>query len=247
MKKRMTMLVGCLLILFVSGGCSNKEEEVYFGTIEGKKQTIYSQLEGEVDSIETEEQQEIKANDLLCSLKDDYYELQRKEAEAALSNVEVKKKEAEEQGATDNQLKMIEGELNQANALLEQVEYTKSQTKINAPKSGIVSEWLVSEGDFVIVGTPLVNILTDEPYELTIFVPQKKLSDFSLNQSVTITSVAHSDKSFEGFVKQIADEAVFSPQNNETLDDQAEKVFPIQIRVEDNNQLKPGMDVSVEL
>lgn len=241
----MTILTISLLSVMIIG-CSNKEK-IYYGVLEAEKVTIYSQVEGEIQSIEKDEQEEIIQNDVLGKIDDEYYELKRKEVEATVAMVEAKRKKAEDNNVSDSEMDMILAEIDQAKAIYDQAEYQKSKTIISAIQDGVISEWLVKEGDYVKTGTPLVTMFSNKPLEFTIYVPQTDLKDFQIDQILNIKSITYPDETFKGKVIQIGDEAVFSPQNNETLEEQAEKVFPIDIQVTENkdNKLKPGMDVTV--
>lgn len=227
-------------------GCSQTEEANYTGSIEAKKQTIYSPLQGEIQNIHVAEREAVAKDELLVSLDERLLELQTAEAEASVRLADAEIEQAENEAASNVQLDALNSQRDQAQARLEQAQYHQSKASIHSPKDGAILEWLIDEGDFVQTGTPLVTILTDAPLETTIYVPQSQLSEFSEGMAVQISAVALRGETFEGTVSFIEKEAIYSSQTIETNEDKASQVFPVHITIESNDeQLKAGMDVEI--
>ncbi|WYQ54092.1 efflux RND transporter periplasmic adaptor subunit [Bacillus sp. FSL W7-1282] len=227
-------------------GCSQTEEANYTGSIEAKKQTIYSPLQGEIQNIHVAEREAVAKDELLVSLDERLLELQTAEAEASVRLADAEIEQAENEAASNVQLDALNSQRDQAQARLEQAQYHQSKANIHSPKDGAILEWLIDEGDFVQTGTPLVTILTDAPLETTIYVPQSELPEFSEGMSVQISAVALPGETFEGTVSFIEKEAIYSSQTIETNEDKASQVFPVHITIESNDeQLRAGMDVEI--
>lgn len=180
------------------------------------------------------------------SLDERLLELQTAGAEASVRLADAEIEQAEDEAASNMHLDALNSQRDQAQARLKQAQYQQSKASIHSPKDGAVLEWLIDEGDFVQTGTPLVTILTDAPFETTIYVPQSELPEFSEGMSVQISAVALPGETFEGTVSFIEKEAIYSSQTIKTNEDKASQVFPVHITIESNDeQLKAGMDVEI--
>lgn len=227
--------------------CSNTEDTFQLtGVAEAPKQIIYSQAEGQIEEILQAEGETVESNDAVGRIDDEFYTYETEEAEAATKAIESEIDRLEDQGVNEDDIEVLRFELDQAEAKLNQAEYRQSKTDIVTPNEGIITEWFIREGDVVQIGTPLLSLHLEEPMELTIYVPQNRLSEFAVGETISITAIALPDETFEGEIVQIAEEAVYSPESMETTEDKAKKVFPVDIEIEDYGNLKSGMDVTVE-
>lgn len=241
---RWIAFIFCLLLL---ASCSSEDETVKFtGVVEAPKQTIYSQAEGQIEEIQISENEKVENQDTLGKIDDEFYHYQTQEAKAAMKAIEAEISRLEEDGVDEKNIEVLRFELEQAQLKLDQAEYRQSRTEIVSPNKGIVAEWLVQQGDMVDVGHPLLTLSLDKPMELTIYVPQNKLTEFSVEQTVHISAISLPGETYEGEIVQIGEEAVYSPQSMETTEEKTKKVFPIKIKIEDYGNLKSGMDVIVK-
>jgi HlyD family secretion protein len=63
-----------------------------------------------------------------------------------------------------------------------------------------------------------------------------------LNQTVEVTVDSFPDKTFEGVVTYISDEAEFTPRSVQTREERVNLVFAVKIRIENpDHALKPGI------
>src|SRR5690625_943135 len=228
MKKHIQMMKKfvILLLLFLLA-CSNEEGEEYSGVVEDQIQTIYSQTDGVFVDYEVLEHDQVEEDEILGKIDDELHGYQTKEAKAAVKAIEAEINQLENDGAGEDDLKVIHQQLKQSQARLDQAKYLQSQTVIKAPNNGTISEWLVRKGDMVTAGTPLATLILDEAMELTVYIPQHKLSNVDLGDIVNVKAVAFPNKTYKGEIVYIADEAIFNPQNMETTEDKAKKIFPI--------------------
>jgi len=241
------MWMSFVFILLLLTSCSNDDDAFsYTGIVESPKQVIYSQVDGQIKEILLKEGEKVDSGDIVSQLEEEFYKYEIDEANAATKAIEHEIKQLEKDNVSEEEIKKYRFELEQAEAKLNQVKYRHSKTEVTTPTEGMITDWFVYPGDFVQIGTPLLSLTLKKPMELTIYVPQNQLLDFTVGDKVTVAAVSVSDDEFEGKVVQIAEESIYSPQNLETTEDKAKKVFPVKIEIEDDGTLKSGMDVHVE-
>lgn len=235
-------------VLLLLSSCSNDDDLTWFtGIVESPKQIIYSQVEGQINEILKVEGEEVADGDVVAQVGDEFYRYETDEANAAAKAIESEIDRLESDDIDEEDITKYRFELEQAEAKLNQAKYRQSKTKVTMPAKGIITEWYVRQGDFVRIGTPLHSLTLKQPMELTIYVPQGQMSAFNVGEKVSITAVSLPDEKYEGEIVPISEEAVYSPKNMETAKDKAKKVFPIEIVIEDYDNLKAGMDVNIEI
>jgi RND family efflux transporter MFP subunit len=110
-------------------------------------------------------------------------------------------------------------------------------TRITAPLSGVLGERLVSPGDFVDAGTPLVELVTLDPIEIAFTVPEKYRGMISAGQAISFETPSAPGKTFAGetsFISPVAEPATRTIKLKARLPNQ-------------ENQLQPGLFGAVRL
>ena len=217
--------------------------------------TVSTEVEGIVEKRFVDEGDRVKKGDSLIKIDDEEFRFQREEAEASLKEAEERLKNAELTLKRINQLleeKVIDRQkyddtvtqFNLSRATLENVKaklkrYRKSlrDTLIVSPLDGVVSERMVSEGEYVKVGTNLLKIVDIDPLKLSFALPEKFSGQLKIGQAVEVETKAYHGKIFTGNVYFI------SPQVNLNT-----RTFEVKAKVANTNyQLKPGFFVDVKL
>ena len=217
--------------------------------------TVSTEVEGIVEKRFVDEGDRVKKGDSLIKIDDEAFRFQREEAEASLKEAEERLKNAELTLKRINQLleeKVIDRQkyddtvtqFNLSRATLENVKaklkrYRKSlrDTLIVSPLGGVVSERMISEGEYVKVGTNLLKIVDIDPLKLSFALPEKFSGQLKIGQTVEVEAKAYPGKIFTGNVYFI------SPQVNLNT-----RTFEVKARVANANyQLKPGFFVDVKL
>jgi len=104
-------------------------------------------------------------------------------------------------------------------------------TEVRAPFSGVTSERLVSVGDFLQMGEPIVRVVQLNPLEISFRVDEKYKPHLFIDQPVTIKVAAYPDRKFEGKI------CFISPDVNINT-----RTFLIKGRIaNEGNLLNPGM------
>jgi len=108
---------------------------------------------------------------------------------------------------------------------------------VRAPFAGVVTERLVSAGDYVQPTSKVVTLVVTNPLRLKMTVPERRIGEVKEGALVTFSPVALPDKVFSGTVKYLSGEV-----REQTRDVIVEAVVP-----NADGALLPGMFVSASL
>ena len=246
MKKKLTFSLLALGSIALMVGCNTKEEEFgYSGFVEGETIEVQSDINAKVSDIHIEEGQTIKNDDVLITLNTEKLDLEIASAKAGVNIANAKKQEAEDSGV-DSMIDQATGAVTQAENQLKLLELQKGNSTIKGPSNGVVQDIHISKGEIANLNETLITIMDDQTKEVTVYIDEKDLSSIKNEDKVTIRSDALEDKTFEGVIRNISNQAEFTPQNIQTKEGRAKRVFAVSIDVSDIKELKPGMSVSVQ-
>lgn len=151
-------------------------------------------------------------------------------------------------GSTNERIKKAKAQVDTMKANVDLANYQLSKSTIYSPINGVVQNINYDEGELVLNGANVANIIDLTDRWVKIYIPQKQLNKVSLNQEVNIEADYLSDKNLTGKIVYISSEAEFTPKNVESKESKEEMVFELKVKIEDDsNLLKPGMLVDVEL
>jgi RND family efflux transporter MFP subunit len=124
-----------------------------------------------------------------------------------------------------------------AKAALEQATTSASETTVRAPFAGEVADRMVSAGEFVSPGVPLVTIVRTDPLRIELSVPQQHLQDVQPGQTVTLSVDAFGNKTFEATVRYVN-----AAVDRDTRSLRVEAVVP-----NPDGKLRPGLFATAHL
>jgi multidrug efflux pump subunit AcrA (membrane-fusion protein) len=151
-------------------------------------------------------------------------------------------------GATPEQIAAVEAQVEIARAAMESLQVSLDKLTLTAPISGLVLERPVHVGEVALPGAPLMTLADLDNVTLTIYVPEDQLGRVQLGQPVSVTVDAYPDRTFEGTVTYIANEAEFTPKNVQTREERVNMVFAVKVTLPNPDQaLKPGMPADAVL
>jgi len=217
--------------------------------------TISTEVEGIVKERYVDEGDRVKKGAFLIKIDDEKFRFQVEEAGASLREAEASLKNAELTLKRVNQLleeKVIDQQkyddtitqFDLSRATVENVRaklnrYRKSlrDTVIVSPLGGVVSERMVSEGEYVKVGSELLKIVDIDPLKLSFTLPEKFSGKLKIRQRVAVETKAFPGEVFTGSVYFI------SPKVNLNT-----RTFEVKAKVKNKDyRLKPGFFVDVKL
>lgn len=117
-----------------------------------------------------------------------------------------------------------------------------------SPESGVITNKFVEVGELIGVGKPLVKIAKLDTVWVKVYLPPSDLTRISLGGHALVDPEDGRNKSLEGKVSWISDQAEFTPKNVQTKEARADLVYAVKITIPNPGKiLKIGMPVSVKI
>jgi len=137
----------------------------------------------------------------------------------------------------------VVGQLNVANAKIDQINEKCSKSIIVNPINGIVLDKIVRQHELAGPGMPIYTIADLSVMEFRAYIAGNQLGSVKLGDAVTVKVDGEKGDllSFDGTVKWISDEAEFTPKIIQTKDERVDMVYAIKVEVLNNGTLKMGM------
>lgn len=154
-----------------------------------------------------------------------------------------------------SQIKVAEANLLQRQKDVDYAQLQLSYTKIFAPVSGVLSKNTLQPGQLIQPGQPLMSIVQNDNIWVTANFKETQMKDIQVGNEVEIKVDAYPDITFKGVVESTgaATGAKFSlipPDNASGNYVKVVQRVPVRIKInpsQENNKLKPGLSVSVEV
>lgn len=202
---------------------------------------IAAEIAGKISEIPFESGAFVEAGEVLFRLDDapDRAQVRELAAEARLAEIELDRQHRLRELAANSQADVdtAESRLDQAVARAEAARARLDMKTLRAPFAGRTGIIQVDLGEFVDAGSHMVTLQTLDPIYLDFSVPQQRLADISVGQTVELAVDAVPGQAFAGVVQAI------SPRV-----EQLTRNVPVRARVENEGErLRPGMFVSAAL
>lgn len=243
MKKRLLPILLVLVILgiaFVAKQRFFKNDFRYAGTLEATKVDLSARLSAVIHEIDVREGDRVKAKQTLVTLSCEDFKIAHKLA-------------------TDNYertSKLYKGGSVSKEAM-DQITYKKLDAdlrmdwcSIKSPIEGQVLSRYHEPGEWVSPGTKILTVANIRNIWAYIYVPQALVAQLSPGLELTGHLPELGDKAFRGKILKINPEAEFTPKNVQTRSERERLVFGVKVSFSESNeneQLKPGMTVEVDL
>jgi HlyD family secretion protein len=135
----------------------------------------------------------------------------------------------------------------QADAALAAIDAVLGHTEIRAPFPGRVTVRHREPGETVAAGSPVLTIADATDRWVRIYVRGDQVGRLTVGQPATITADAYHDRSYDGMVTFIAEEAEFTPRTVQTTAERVKLVYRVKVRIsgDDAYDLKPGLPADV--
>ena len=216
---------------------------------------ISSEIEGKIEKVLVDEGYSVRKADLLVKIDDErfVYRVERceavlKQTQAELANAQLilkRKKELYEEGAIPRQMyddartqhDSAQAAVERAKADLRLARRELKDTKVYAPAEGGITKKIVSGGEYVKKGTPLLTMVCTNPLKLSFTVPERYVSQIELGQEAKVKVKAYPGEEFSGEIYSI------NPQVDATTRTVEIKAY---VRNE-KGRLKPGFFADVNL
>lgn len=136
-------------------------------------------------------------------------------------------------------------ELKRSQAVLKAADAQLQDLKLYSPINGIISHQNYTGGEYVPMGSSLLQIIDIQDMWIKVYLPTDDLPHIKLNQTARI-QVSGSDQVFTGRVISIATQGEFTPKTIQTKKERTNVVYAVKLAVENQSGiLKPGMPADV--
>ncbi|MFZ1863827.1 MAG: efflux RND transporter periplasmic adaptor subunit [Polyangiales bacterium] len=201
--------------------------------------TVSSEVPGKVKVIAFDSGEMVKKGELLVRLdtSTEQAELDSAEASARLARLDLERmKKLRAVGAgSEADLDSATARAAQAAAAVENVRSIIAKKTIRAPFSGRVGIRQIDLGEVLQPGAPIVSLQSSDPVYVEFSLPQQALSQIEAGNSVTVTTDAFPDRTWDGKV-DVVDARIDTNTRN----------FTVRALVGNpSGELRPGMFVDV--
>ena len=123
---------------------------------------------------------------------------------------------------------------------------TLADTAVSSPLSGVVLTKNYENGEYLNPGSAIATIGDLNDCWVKIYISSEQIGLIKLNQPVDIHIDAYPNRNFAGTIKEISQNAEFTPRQSITQRERANQVFYVKVKI-DNAEgiLKPGMPADV--
>ena len=226
------------------------------GTLEANETVmVKSETKGKITQIFFEEGKRAKEGEMLVKLDDAKIKAEIKSIEASILQLQARLNNTKrnvlrykdllrdgviDQKAYDDiitQKEMGEASIKEAEAKLSLANERLNDTSINSPFDGFTSERLVSIGDYIGVGDPIVKIVQTDPLKLAFRVPEKYAHSITVGKKVLVNVEAYPEEEFSGTIYFISPDI-----------DTSTRTFLVKAMIPNQeNKLSPGMFANATL
>lgn len=217
--------------------------------------TISAEVDGRIAQLLVDEGSSLKQGQTLVQLEQERPRLEVQQAKAAIQEAradltlqqttlkrqaELLKEQIISQQVYDNvvaRAELAKARLARAQALLRLARKSLTDTTIESPLQGVITERHVAVGEYIKKGERLLSAIKTHPLKLSFTLPERYAGQIHTDQTVQVSVKAYPDRAFSGRIYFI----------NPQVDPQT-RALQIKARI-DNQQghLKPGFFADVHL
>jgi HlyD family secretion protein len=133
-------------------------------------------------------------------------------------------------------------------AALKLAERELADTKLYAPKSGVIQDRILEPGDMAFPATPVFTLALTNPVWIRAYVSEPDLGKIAPGMRAYVRTDSFPDKNYEGWIGFISPTAEFTPKQVQTTELRTKLVYRIRIYAcNPKNELRLGMPVTVAI
>ncbi|MCI1821429.1 MAG: efflux RND transporter periplasmic adaptor subunit [Megasphaera sp.] len=137
-------------------------------------------------------------------------------------------------------------EVERTGAILEATRTQEADTTIYCPADGLVLTKNFENGEYVGVGSPIATIGEMGDCWVKIYVASEQLGRIKTGQVVAVRVDSFPNRVFQGKIKEISQNAEYTPRQSITQRERANMVFAVKVKLDNSeNIFKPGMPADV--
>jgi HlyD family secretion protein len=222
----------------------------------GKRPTEIASLEAQLDrakanlklsSDQLARREQLGTADVVSKEELDQARAQR-DADQAQVNQLAADLETAKLGGREDAISAAQSAVESQQAARDKAKWSFDQKQQFAPANALVHDTLYRQGEWVAAGSPVVVLLPPDNLKVRFFVPQEKLPQIKIGQSVSVTFDG-GVKKYAATVNYLSTQAEFTPPVLYNRENRAKLVFMIEAKFSatDAADLRPGQPVDVEL
>lgn len=137
-------------------------------------------------------------------------------------------------------------EVERSKAVVQLAKASVDDTLVTSPLDGLVLTKNFEPGEFVNAGASIATIGDLQDCWVKVYVSSTQLGLIQSGQAVTVKVDSFPGRVFEGKIKEISQNAEFTPRQSITKEERANMVFAVKVKIENpDGVLKPGMPADV--
>jgi membrane fusion protein (multidrug efflux system) len=189
-----------------------------------QRSDVTADTQGKVINVMIERGQRVKLGQAVIQLDVRSAALGAREAAANLAAVKAQKQLADQECARTKALldkgaitkSEYDRQMTQCQSATEQVAAVEARTQmmsksvadgiVRAPFDGVISEKMVSPGEWVQPGKPLFTLVDDDPLKVDLSISEVAVSQVKQNDRVEIRAVAHPEKAYGATISRLGAE-----------------------------------------
>jgi HlyD family secretion protein len=137
-------------------------------------------------------------------------------------------------------------EVDRSQAILDVTRVALADTVVISSLNGVILSKNYQDGEYVSPGSAIATVGNLNDCWVKVYVPSPQLGLIRLGQAVEVQIDAYPNRVFAGTIKEIGQNAEFTPRQSITQKERANLVFYVKVKI-DNSEgiLKPGMPADV--
>jgi multidrug resistance efflux pump len=151
-----------------------------------------------------------------------------------------------EEGPEEEEVDTARAAVDAAAAELAQFDDRISRAEIRSPIDGVLLDRFFQPGELVMPGWPVAAVADLDQLEVSVYIPEADLGWANVGDLVQVKVDAYPERTFNGLVIYISDQAEFTPRNIQTPEERVILVYEVRVLVlNPGKALKPGLPVDV--
>ena len=139
-------------------------------------------------------------------------------------------------------------EVERSEAVLAASRTQVADLEVNSPLAGRVLSKNYEQGEYVNAGAAIATIGDMNDCWVKIYVSTEQLGKIRLGQAASVKIDAYPDKTFRGEIKEISQNAEYTPRQSITQRERANMVFAVKVKLDNPAEtMKPGLPADVVL
>jgi len=145
-------------------------------------------------------------------------------------------------GPVPEEIAVAEATVRLAQAQADVLRAQQAKFTLTSPVDGVVLDQALRAGEIAAPAATILTLSDLREVTLSVYVPENRIGQVRLGQSVQVRVDSFPDRTFVGQVRRIGDEPEFTPRNVATQEERLNTFYAVEVRLPNaEGLLKPGM------